>query len=196
MRNGILICQVILIYLLSLSEASAQEHYSGYGEICYPCHDILLTYDEKISKLSRCSCHSAKVVNWKEDRAEKSRLRKIHGSSPCVKCHGGVGLDVEDMQVIHKPHESIGCTLCHGEGKVVKPVVKDCFDCHQREVHKIHNEFLLEICTSCHGKVIQKFPELQEEVGIVIEIPQVEEKRVFSLYDLIKSIFLLSFVGV
>lgn len=168
----------------------AQEHYSGYGEICYPCHDILLTPNEKISKLSRCSCHSENVADWREDIKEKRRLHEIHGTSPCFRCHSGIHYTKKDMaKAIHIPHARVDCALCHGTKSVIKPVAEDCSDCHGSNVHKIHKRLLLDICVGCHGKVIDKFPELREEVGIVqIEAPVEEKKSLFSLYDLIKFI--------
>ena len=189
MNTRVLIIAVILISSVCIIKGGAQEHYSGYGEICYPCHDILLTQDEKISKLSRCSCHSENVADWRESNTEKRRLHEIHGSSPCFRCHSGIQYTKEDMaKAIHIPHAKVDCSVCHGTKSVIKPVAEDCSDCHGRNVHKIHQGFLLDICTGCHGKVINKFPELRKEVGIVeVEAP-VEEKKLFSLYDLIKFI--------
>ncbi|HID42166.1 MAG TPA: hypothetical protein EYP30_00040 [Archaeoglobaceae archaeon] len=187
MKFHVIATTIILICLVFTIKVSSQEHYSGYGEICYPCHDTLLAPDEKVSKLGRCSCHSENVAKWRENNKEKRRLYEIHGSSSCIRCHSGIHYNIEDIaKAIHIPHAKVDCEFCHGIKSVIKPVVEDCFDCHRSDVHKVHKTFLVDICVGCHGKVINKFPELREEVGIVKIETRVEEKRYFSLYDLIK----------
>jgi hypothetical protein len=179
----------LLILLITACTSSAQEHVAGYGEICFPCHNTLLSEDEKVAKLAHCRCHSVDI--WRGDRVDMSKLSKLHGDAPCIKCHAGPSYSTESMDVlnIHTPHSNVQCAACHGEGSIVIPETESCLECHKGGVHEIHQDVLIDVCVACHGKVIHKFAELRAEVGITEEVTPVEEKKtVFSLYDLIKSI--------
>jgi hypothetical protein len=174
--------------VIFVNNVSAQEHVAGYGEICFPCHNTILTEDERIAKLAHCRCHSVDI--WRGDKVEMDKLSKLHGDSPCIKCHAGPAFTSEDMDAlnVHVPHSNVKCSSCHGEGAIVVPDTESCLGCHKGGVHEIHEDVLIDVCVGCHGKVIHKFAELRAEVGITeVETPE-EEKRVFSLYDLIKSI--------
>ena len=187
-RMGIIIFAFLIVFV-TVIPVNAQEHVAGYGEICFPCHNTLLTEDEKIAKLAHCRCHSVDI--WRGDRVDMGKLSKLHGDAPCIKCHAGPSFSTESMDVlnIHTPHSNVQCSACHGEGSILVPETESCLECHKGGVHEIHQSVLIDVCVACHGKVIHKFAELRAEVGIAEITTPVEEKRnLFSLYDLIKSI--------
>ncbi len=164
------------------------QHPPGYGEICFPCHDLLLSKQEQISKLSHCRCHSVDI--WSGTHINMEKLSKLHGLNPCIKCHIGAGYSSNNLDAIavHIPHTNINCSACHGEGVVTKPESANCYYCHKGGIHEIHGEILNDICVACHGKVIYKFAELKKEVGVKAT-PQKEKSKPFSIYDVIKALF-------
>ena len=183
---------ILVLLIMSTGVASAvlkaSQHPPGYGEICFPCHELLLSEGEQYSKLSHCKCHSVDI--WKGEHVVMEKLSKLHGLDPCIKCHVGAGYSSGNLDAIavHVPHTNVKCSACHGEGVVVKPESKNCYYCHKGGVHEVHYEILNEICVACHGKVIYKFAELKKEVGIK-ETPIAEKAKPFSLYDVLKNIF-------
>jgi len=156
------------------------QHPPGYGEICFPCHELLLSKGEQLSKLSHCRCHSVDI--WKGEHVDMEKLSKLHGLNPCIKCHIGTGYNSGNLDAIavHIPHTNVKCSSCHGEGVVVKPESRNCYFCHRGGVHDIHGDILNEICVACHGKVIYKFTELKKEVGVK-ETPPPQKTKPFSL---------------
>jgi len=190
------ICLPLLIIIISaLQVVSAQEHVSGYGEICYPCHNTILSLQEKNTKLAHCRCHSVDI--WRGSKIDMRKLSELHGDSPCIRCHASPQYTSESYTLgVHEPHSGIECSSCHGEGAVAVPETESCMECHQGGVHEIHENVLIDVCVGCHGKVINKFAELREEVGVVkttTPIERVEEKS-FSIFDIIKN-FLSFFFG-
>ncbi len=181
----------LTLFPLTLFPAQAQSHPEGVGEICFPCHEAVLTEEEKNSKLAKCRCHSLDVTKFMESNAQKQKLKEVHSDS-CVICHLGSNYSSADIgQVTHGVH-SIECSTCHGESINRTPQVDSCFDCHKGSVHDIHRDGLNETCVLCHGEIIQKFPGLREEVGIApTKTPEEEEGFVFSLLSFIRYIFSL-----
>lgn len=72
------------------------------------------------------------------------------------------------------------------------PAAEDCYNCHSQDVHEVHQAVMGEICVGCHGKAINKFPELKEGKAAVLKTPK-EKPKAFSLYDLLKFLFPLIF---
>lgn len=184
---------MILLYVTPsiLFPVQAQTHPEGVGEICFPCHEKILTEEEKNSKLAKCRCHSLDVTKFMEDKAQKQKLKDVHEDS-CVRCHLGSNYSSQEVgQAIHGVH-NIECSICHGERVNTTPQVSGCFDCHKGSIHDVHRDDLNETCVLCHGEIIQKFPGLREEVGIApVETPEEEEGWIFSLLDFIKYLFSL-----
>jgi len=183
---------IIILILFAVQPAQAilkgSQHPPGYGEICFPCHNLLLSENEQISKLSHCRCHSEDI--WSGTHIDMEKLSKLHGLNPCIKCHIGTGYSSKNLDAIavHIPHTNINCSACHGEGVVVKPESVSCYYCHKGGVHDVHGNILNDICVACHGKVIYKFAELKKEVGVKVA-PQKEKPKPFSIYDTIKTFF-------
>lgn len=173
--------------------ASAWQHPPGYGEICYPCHDLLLTEEEKISKFAHCGCHSRDI--WNGNKVVMEKVSKLHGLNTCLKCHCGLHYDEEslDIAAVHAPHKNVSCSACHGVSTIVKPKTMNCYDCHRGGIHEIHYDVLKEICVACHGEVIHKFTKLKEEAGV--EEVKERPKFVISLYDIIQRIISFIFGG-
>jgi hypothetical protein len=174
----------ILIFTL-IVPISALEHVPGYGEICFPCHNLLLSKNEQYTKFTHCRCHSVDI--WRGNKIEMGKLSELHDIDPCIRCHSGL---YTGKIAVHVPHQEVSCSACHGEDVVVKPDTSNCFNCHKGGIHEIHGDILTDICVACHGEVINKFAELKEEVGVVI--PEEKPEKAFSLYDFIRSI--LSFI--
>jgi len=179
---------VILALLMLATPVLAWEHPPGYGELCFPCHDLLLSKSEKIRMLSGCRCHSLDI--WRGTKIDMDKLDKLHGNNICIKCHVGPNYNESNLDIrgVHIPHKSLKCSVCHGVGMVINPNTKDCHKCHQGGIHEIHGDILMQICTFCHGKVVYKF--MKENVTV----PKVRAKKVervergFSILDLIKEI--------
>lgn len=182
---------IFLACAIILPSVSAIEHPRGYGEICFSCHDTVLT-EETGSKVGRCSCHSLHVDDFATSKQDKNKLTSVHEDS-CVKCHAGLGYTPEDFdRIVHLPHAGLECSYCHGEGSIAIPAAESCYNCHIKDVHEVHQDVIEEICVGCHGKAINKFPELKEGKAVVIKTPE-EKKSGFSLYDLLKFLFPLLF---
>jgi len=169
-----------LTIILLIAPVYAIQHPPGYGEICFPCHDLLLNKSEQ-TKLAHCKCHNVEI--WRDDHVDMEKLSKLHGISPCIKCHIGSGYN--GSLIVHIPHKNVDCKFCHSE-LAVKPESSNCYYCHKGGIHEVHGNILNEICVSCHGKPIYKFTELRREVGL--NVTKVEKPKPFSLYDLIRSI--------
>ncbi|MFO7968337.1 MAG: hypothetical protein R6U44_12135 [Archaeoglobaceae archaeon] len=172
--------------------AAAIEHPRGYADICFSCHGTILTEKETNSKLGRCSCHSLDVDDFAHSKQDENKLSSIH-EDLCAKCHTGIGYTPEDFaRLVHLPHGILECSRCHGEGNITVPDAKNCNNCHIEDVHDVHHDIVEDLCVGCHGKAINKFPELEEGKGIIVETPE-EEPGGFSLYDLLKFLFPLVF---
>ncbi len=171
---------------------SAIEHPRGYGDICFCCHDTILTEKETGSKLGRCSCHTLDVDDFATSKKDENKLSSIH-EHLCAKCHAGLSYTPEDFdKIVHFPHTSLECSYCHGEGNITTPAAENCYNCHVQDVHEVHQAVIEEVCVGCHGKAINKFPELKEGKAIIVKTPE-EERKGFSLYDLLKFLFPLLF---
>lgn len=183
---------VLLVWAIFTPSASAIEHPRGYGDICFSCHDTILTEKETGSKLGRCSCHTIDVDDFATSKKDENKLSSIH-EHLCAKCHAGLSYTPEDFErIVHFPHNTLECSGCHGGGNVTIPAAETCYDCHTKDVHEVHKAVIGEICIGCHGKAINKFSELKEGKAIVVKTPE-EEPRGFSLYDLLKFLFPLVF---
>lgn len=180
----------LAILTMLIVPASAWVHPPGYGEICFPCHDLIIPQDEKIKKLSGCKCHSVNI--WRGTKIDMDKLDQLHGNDICIKCHAGSNYNESnlDLEGVHIPHKGLKCSACHGKGMVVNPNTKDCHYCHKGGIHEIHGDILMEICEFCHGKVVYKFMKsATKEIGVNVTQPKVEKKRLFSIFDFLKSIF-------
>lgn len=183
---------IFIVVTIFAPVASAIEHPRGYGDICFSCHDTILTEKEAGSKLGRCSCHSLHVDDFADSKEDENKLLVIHVDL-CSKCHAGLTYTPEDFdRIVHFPHSSLECSHCHGDGNINVPQAENCYDCHIKDVHDVHQDVIGEICVGCHGKAINKFPKLKESKGIIIKTPE-EKKSGFSLYDLLKFLFPLLF---
>lgn len=190
-KYGILFTFFLLLWIsLSSLPASAQEHVEGYGQICYPCHEVLLTKQERINKLAHCRCHSVDIWRSGGNKVDLEKLSELHGDDPCIKCHVSPNAGTEmNFSNIHAAHQKVKCEGCHGSGTINIPEADDCLDCHQGGVHTIHEEVLIDVCEGCHGKVINKYAELRSQVGITpTPTPVGAEQGSFSLFDLIQRI--------
>ncbi|MFP4559368.1 MAG: hypothetical protein ACLFO6_07725 [Archaeoglobaceae archaeon] len=189
-RYGPLLTFLLFLISLSFIPVSAQEHVEGYGQICYPCHDILLTKDERVEKLAHCRCHSVDIWRSGGDKIDMEKLSELHGDSPCIKCHVGSTAGTEmNFSNVHDAHKNVKCEGCHGSGTMTIPESDECLDCHQGGVHTAHEDVLIDVCEGCHGEVINKYAELRSEVGITpTPTPKDTDRSVFSLFDLIQRI--------
>lgn len=189
-KYGILFTFFLLLVSLSSLSASAQEHVEGYGQICYPCHDVLLTKQERIDKLAHCRCHSVDIWRSGGNQIDLESLSELHGDDPCIKCHVGPGAgDEMNFTNIHGAHKNVKCEGCHGSGTMNIPEAEDCLDCHQGGVHTVHEDVLIDVCEGCHGEVINKYAELRAEVGVTpTKTPVTAEEGGFSLFELIQRI--------
>ncbi len=197
-KNELSVMRLILTLLILLMLAvpvSAWVHPPGYGEICFPCHDLLIPKNEKIKKLSGCRCHSLDI--WRGKKIDMDKLDKLHGNNICIKCHIGPEYNESNIGIreIHIPHRNLNCSVCHGAGLVSNPGTKDCHYCHKGGIHEIHGDILMDICEFCHGKVIYKFIKpASKEIGLnVTKVEEVKKTKTFSLFDIIRSI--LGFLG-
>ncbi len=186
---------VLAILILLITPVSAWVHPPGYGEICFPCHDLLIPKDEKIRMFSGCRCHSVDI--WNGKKIDLNKLDKLHGNNICIKCHVGPNYNESNLGIegVHIPHRNLSCSVCHGKGLVYNPGTTDCHYCHKGDIHEIHGDILMKICVFCHGKVIYKFmPSASKVIGInVTSKAEVKKEKPFSLFDIIRSIF--SFLG-
>ncbi|MFO7966528.1 MAG: hypothetical protein R6U44_02905 [Archaeoglobaceae archaeon] len=190
-KYGILFTFSLFLISSSFISASAQEHVEGYGQICYPCHETLLSKEERLDKLAHCSCHSVDIWRSGGDRIDLKKLSEFHGDSPCIKCHVGPTASTEmNYSNVHTAHKNSECAACHGgNGTMNVPEVEGCLDCHQGGVHTVHEDELIDVCEGCHGDVINKYAELRSEVGITpTETPVETEEGGFSLFKLLQRI--------
>ncbi len=190
-KYGILFTFFLFLISLSTLSTSAQEHVEGYGQICYPCHETLLTKDERVKKLAHCRCHSVDIWRSGGNKVDLKKLSELHGDDPCIKCHVSPNAGTEmNFSNIHGPSFHDNCAACHGgNGTMNIPEAEDCLDCHQGGVHTVHEDVLIEVCEGCHGEVINKYAELRAKVGITpTETPVRAEEGGFSLFELIQRI--------
>lgn len=190
-KYGILFTFFLLLISLSSLSASAQEHVEGYGQICFPCHETLLTKQERINKLAHCRCHSVDIWRSGGNKVDLEKLSELHGDDPCIKCHVSPNAGTEmNFSNIHSAHKNVKCSACHGgNGTMNIPEAENCLDCHQGGVHTVHQDVLIDVCEGCHGEVINKYAELRAKVGVTpTPTPAGADKSVFSLYELIQRI--------
>jgi hypothetical protein len=169
----------ILIAMLVIIGVASAAHIPGKADLCFDCHDLLLTKDEIPKKFSHCGCHRADIW-WggpKNESVDMEMLSKLHNTSPCIRCHIGAGMNAS----VHLAHLEVKCLACHSE--IIRPE-SNCFYCHAGGVHEIHGRVLKDICTACHGEAAYKFAEEKEEkeAKVTSKIGQ------FSFYELIRSI--------
>lgn len=185
----------LAILILLIFPVSAWVHPPGYGEICFPCHDMIIPPSEKIRMFSGCRCHSVDI--WRGKKIDMNKLDKLHGDNICIKCHVGPNYNESNLGLegIHIPHKNLKCSVCHGENMVTSPDTKDCHYCHKGGIHEIHGDILMDICVFCHGKVIYKFMKpASKEIGLnATSNVEVKKAKSFSLFDIVRSIF--SFLG-
>ena len=189
MRSRAVALSILIIMLIT--PVLAWQHPPGYGEICFPCHDLLIPPKEKVKKLGNCRCHSVDI--WSGRHIDMSKLDKLHGNNICIKCHIGPNYNESNIGVaeVHIPHRGLKCSVCHGEGMIVNPGTKDCHYCHQGGIHEIHGDILMKICVFCHGKVINKFmPSATKAIGLKnVTTAKAKKEKPFSLFDILKNLF-------
>ncbi len=185
----------LLLLTLLIAPASAWVHPPGYGEICFPCHDLIIPKGERTKMFFGCRCHSVDI--WRGTKIDMDKLDRLHGNNICIKCHVGPNYNESNLGLegVHIPHKNLKCSVCHGENMVIDPGTKDCHYCHRGDIHEIHGDILMKICAFCHGKVIYKFMKsASKEIGLNKTVQaEVKKTKPFSLFDILRSI--LGFLG-
>ncbi len=195
MPSRALLIAIILIVGVSVTPAlavmTAEQHPAGYGRICFPCHDLLLTPSEYNRKLGNCACHSIPSI-WNGNHINMANLDKLHGNGPCIKCHLGPNYSNKTLTpiTVHIPHVDVPCYECHGKRMIKLPPTTNCHYCHKGGIHEIHGRILMKICAACHGQIIYKYIGSASKIVKVNTTEKTKpEQKPFSLLDILKSLF-------
>ncbi len=172
----------------TLAVMTAEQHPAGYGRVCFPCHDLLLTPSEYNKKLGNCACHNIPSI-WNGNHINMANLDKLHGDGPCIKCHLGPNYSNVTPITVHIPHVDVSCYECHGKNMIKLPPTTDCHYCHKGGIHEIHGRILMKICAACHGQIIYKYlGSASKVVNVNVTEKTKPEQKPFSLLDVLKSL--------
>lgn len=159
------------------------------GKMCISCHDTVLPASSSNRINDKCLCHYPPADPVWHDKVDIQSIKNIHGSRPCIKCHAH-SMATFAQEGLHNIHISIECENCHGSNDVIKPAYSDCFSCHKKDVHGIHD--LENLCIICHGRfgkeTIQQFDS--GHVPVTADLSSLPEKKKFpTIIAFLKSIF-------
>lgn len=152
MKN--LVSLILIVFILchsfkSFGQAtpadSSKYKYVGMEKCASTCHnnnDMGYQYD-----FMKAGPHSASfkilTTNKAIMMANGAGLKEVPSESPvCLKCHStGAGLDSTFFAATFIREEGVTCEACHKgpyRPKTYIPVEKDCLECHNSSVHRVH----------------------------------------------------------
>ncbi len=184
----ILLAVTVTLPVLSFAMMTAEQHPAGYGRLCFPCHDLLLTPSEYNRKLGNCACHNIQWI-WNGNHINMSAVDRLHGAGPCIKCHLGPNYANVTPITVHIPHADVPCYKCHGKSMIKLPPTTNCRYCHKGGIHEIHGRILMKICAACHGQLVYRYMKSASQmVGVKTNKTEVQKPKPFSLLDVLKSL--------
>jgi hypothetical protein len=167
-KNSVIcICIMILVFVFIPGSSSAYERpefTDGIGakwhsaKICLPCH-YMLAGTEKARKISE-KCQNCHRYDVGPSKLNMSKMEDIHMDIVCIGCHIGPKSQENVTAVdFHRSMSKTDCLSCHTfeNGTYIKPLKKNCSDCHSGSPHVVHGNKIEKLCVACHGEFGEQY---------------------------------------
>lgn len=197
--NRIILLIAVLVYILFIGSVSAYERpefKDGLarswhpGKICIPCHYTLAPEKARVISGNCASCH----INTPKDapnskKIDMNKILKMHTEIICIRCHVGSKSrnDVTAMD-FHRVMSKTACLACHKyeNGTYIKPLKKNCSDCHSYDPHVVHDKKLEKLCVACHGEFGEQYvnksigsqDKISSPAGLTISIKDIGKMEI------------------